>query len=123
MKKLERELREVRKQMDNALYLMTAVVGDADMTEVEPDVIKLDYLSEKKVDKLQELCDYLNYRRQVIEQKLNEKETNEIRKKKQELYAQLGQLVFINAKYDEENEEIADIEEELLDLIEMEEEQ
>lgn len=116
MKKLERELREVRKQMDNALYLMTAVVGDADMTEVEPDVIKLDYLSEKKVDKLQELCDYLNYRRQVIEQKLNEKETNEIRKKKQELYAQLGQLVFINAKYDEENEEIADIEEELLDF-------
>lgn len=123
MKKLERELREVRKQMDNALYLMTEVVGDADMMEVEPDVIKLDYLSEKKVDKLQELCDYLNYRRQVIEQKLNEKETNEIRKKKQELYAQLGQLVFINAKYDEENEEIADIEEELLDLIEMEEKQ
>lgn len=118
MKKLERELNEIWKHMDNVFYLMGYVTGNAEMKETEQGEIVLDDYSEEQLDMLQELCDYLYIKLKEVEGKLEEKAI--IKKKKSDLYAQLGQLVFINAKYDEEDEAIADIEEELLDLIETE---
>lgn len=118
MKKLERELNEIWKHMDNVQSLMCAVIGDAEMKETEQGEIELDDYSEEKVNMLQGLCDYLYNKQNEVKRKLEEKAV--IKKKKRDLYAQLGQLVFINAEYNEKDEGIEDIEAELMELIEME---
>lgn len=104
---MERELNEIRKHMDNVLLLMSDVIGDAEMTETEEGEIELDDYSEEKVDMLQGLLEYLYGKQKEVECKLEEKEIS--RRKKQDLYAQLGELGFVN-------------EAELLELIENEKE-